>query len=126
MANNDDYLTVEEAKVDLRIDDANGFSDADLESLQGPCASGLSPASPGEFFPTRNVGRRRRGPGLESFMLGRDGNALGRFVRRFRLPSMRWPPPTETFSRRRREFRGRCALRFFYFPIVWDSMPDRI
>ena len=96
MANNDDYLTVEEAKVDLRIDDANGFQDADLERLSGPCARNCGRSHRENSSRPETVDAADVDPGLKALMLGRDGNALGRFVRRFRLPSMRWPPHTET------------------------------
>ena len=65
MANNDDYLTVEEAKVDLRIDDANGFTDADLGRYRDrslAICSGIT----GRILPDPTVDAADVDPGLKA------------------------------------------------------------
>ena len=54
MANADDYLTVAEAKIDLRIDDANGFQDADLERYRDR-ALGIVAGLTGRILPDPTV-----------------------------------------------------------------------
>ena len=114
MANNDDYLTVEEAKVDLRIDDDNGFSDADLERYRDR-ALGIVSGLTGKVIPNPTVDAADVDPGLKALCSAAMG-MLWEGSQEISPSLYAMAAPTETFSRRRREFRGRCApfLLFSY------------
>ena len=66
MATAADYLTVEEAKIDLRLDaDANGFTDADLERYRDR-ALGIVSGLTGRILPDPALDAADVDPGLKA------------------------------------------------------------
>ena len=65
MATAADYLTVEEAKTDLRISDDNGFSDADLERYRDR-ALGIVSGLTGQIIPDPALDAADVDPGLKA------------------------------------------------------------
>ena len=68
MASADDYLTVDEAKIDLRIDsDEHGFTDADLERLRDR-ALGIVAGLTGRILPDPTVEADDVDPGIQALV----------------------------------------------------------
>ena len=98
MATAADYLTVEEAKIDLRLDaDANGFTDADLERYRDR-ALGIVSGLTGRILPDPALDAADVDPGLKALCSGRDGDALGRLAGNFAVPLCDGRPYRNIFS----------------------------
>ena len=118
MATAADYLTVEEAKIDLRLDaDAQWIYGRGFGTAIGIVRSGIVSGLTGRILPDPTVDADDVDPGLKALMLGGDGNALGRFSGDFAFPLRDGRPIPKHFLAVDGSF-GDVAHRFFYFPIV--------